>query len=82
MRARIVLMAADGVNATATVWETKVCLQTVGKWRKCYADPGVDGLLDEPLPSQPRKIANADVERVLTLTMEFKAKVRNALIHA
>jgi transposase len=74
MRARIVLKAADGVSATATALEMKVCQQTVGKWRKRYAERGVDGLLDEPRPGQPRKITDADVERVLTLTLESKPK--------
>jgi hypothetical protein len=32
---------------TATASEMKVCLQTVGKWRKRYAERGVDGLLDD-----------------------------------
>jgi thioredoxin reductase (NADPH) len=40
MRARIVLKAPDGENATATASEMKVCLQTVGKWRKRYAERG------------------------------------------
>ena len=74
MRARIVLKAADGVSATATALEMKVCLQTVGKWRKRYAERGLDGLLDEPRPGQPRKITNADVERVLTLTLKSQPK--------
>jgi transposase len=74
MRARIVLKAGDGVSATATALDLKICLQTVGKWRKRYAERGVDGLLDEPRPGQPRKITDADVERVLTLTMESKPK--------
>jgi transposase len=74
MRARIVLKAADGVSATATALEMKVCQQTVGKWRKRYAEREVDGLLDEPRPGQPRKITDADVERVLTLTLESKPK--------
>jgi len=74
MRARIVLKGADGVSATSTALEMKVCLQTVGKWRRRYAERGVDGLLDEPRPGQPRKITDADVERVLTLTLESKPK--------
>ena len=74
MRARIVLKGADGLSATATALEMKVCLQTVGKWRKRYAERGVDGLLDEPRPGQPRKITDADVERVITLTLESKPK--------
>lgn len=74
MRARIVLKGADGVSATSTAVEMKVCLQTVGKWRRRYAERGLDGLLDEPRPGQPRKITDADVERVLTLTLESKPK--------
>jgi transposase len=34
----------------------------------------VDGLLDEPRPGQPRKITDADVERVLMLTLESNPK--------
>ena len=74
MRARIVLKGADGVSASVTALEMKICLQTVGKWRRRYAERGVDGLLDEPRPGQPRKITDADVERVLRLTLESKPK--------
>ena len=72
MRARIVLKAADGASATATASTVRACLQTVCKWRKRYAERGVDGLLDEPRPGQPRKVTDADIERVLTLTLESK----------
>jgi hypothetical protein len=30
----------------------------------------LEGLLDEPRPGAPRQIGDADVERVLTLTLE------------
>ncbi len=60
MRARIVLRAAAGESATATALEMKVCLQTVGKWRKRYSERGVGGLLDEPRPGPPRKITDAE----------------------
>ena len=73
MRARIVLKAADGMSATSTALEMKVCLQTVGKWRQRYLKR-LDGLLDEPRPGTPRKLSDADVERVLTLTLESRQK--------
>jgi transposase len=72
MRARIVLKAAAGVNATETARQLKLHLQTVSKWRQRYAERGVDGLLDEPRPGQPRKITDADVERVIVRTLETK----------
>ena len=72
MRARIVLTAATGVNASETARQLKLHLQTVSKWRRRYAERGVDGLLDEPRPGQPRKITDADVERVIVRTLESK----------
>jgi transposase len=71
-RARIVLRAADGESATATAAAIEVSLLTVSKWRKRYMDRGADGLLDEPRPGQPRKVTDAEIERVLTLTLESK----------
>ena len=42
----------------------------VGRWRQRFVTKRVDGLLDEPRPGAPRKITDADVERVLRLTLE------------
>jgi transposase len=43
---------------------------TVGKWRQRFLVKRVDGLLDEPRPGAPRTITDAQVERVVTLTLE------------
>lgn len=43
---------------------------TVGQWRRRFAQRGIEGLLDEPRPGAPRTITDADVERVLTQTLE------------
>lgn len=72
MRARIVWKAGAGVSATETAKQWKLHLQTVSKWRRRDAERGVDGLLDEPRPGQPRKIADAEVERVIVRTLEGK----------
>lgn len=71
-RARIILKAAAGFSATQTAGQMQLHLQTVGKWRRRYAEQGLDGLLDEPRPGQPRKITDADVERVIVRTLESK----------
>jgi hypothetical protein len=46
----------------------------VGKWRNRFAVDRLDGLLDEPWPGRPRTIGDADVERVITTTVETTPK--------
>jgi len=72
LRARIVLRAADGLNSTAIARELGLHLATALKWRKRFVERGVDGLLDEPRPGQPRKIGDAQVEQLITRTLESK----------
>lgn len=71
-RARIVLRAAAGLNSTAISQELNLHLNTTLKWRRRFVEQGVDGLLDEPRPGQPRKISDADVEAVIARTLETK----------
>jgi len=47
---------------------------TIGKWRRRFLKLGIDGLLDEPRPGAPRKISDADVERVIAKTLETKPR--------
>jgi transposase len=72
LRSRIVLRASMGSTATAIALEQGVCIQTVSKWWRRYAASGPDGLLDEPRPGQPRKLSDADIERVIVRTLERK----------
>jgi len=69
-RARIVLGCGEGKANWAVAEAVGVTAWTVSKWRGRFAAKGVDGLLDEPRPGAPRKISDADVERVITLTLE------------
>ena len=69
-RAAVVLGAAAGQNNTALAREVRWTAQTVGRWRSRFLERRLDGLLDEPRPGAPRQIGDADVERVLTLTLE------------
>jgi transposase len=70
LRARLVLRCAAGETATAIARDVHVTKQTVGKWRGRFLARRLDGLLDEPRPGVPRTITDADVERVLTATLE------------
>ena len=42
----------------------------MGKWRRRFLQSGCDGLLDEARPGGPRTVSDADVERVVTTTLE------------
>ena len=70
MRARIVLLAADGQSNTVIASPLHTMQHTVGKWRRRYLESGLDGLLDEPRPGASHKLNDQDVERVLALTLE------------
>jgi transposase len=69
-RARTVFAAAEGLSNEQVATRLRLTAQTVSKWRRRFLDQGVDGLLDEPRPGAPRTITDADVERVITLTLE------------
>ncbi len=70
LRARLVLACASGASNQTVAAKLGLTPQTVGKWRGRFLNQGVDGLLDEPRPGGPRTITDAEVERVLTLTLE------------
>jgi transposase len=69
-RARIVLRCAVGELNQAVAREVGVTRLTVGRWRQRFVTKRLDGLLDEPRPGAPRTILDADVERVIRLTLE------------
>lgn len=64
----------DGDSNDEVARQLKITAQTVGKWRRRFVSQRMEGLLDEPRVGAPRKILDADVERVLTLTLESKPK--------
>src|SRR5438132_2316579 len=53
-RARIVLLAADGIGTNEIVRRTGVSKPTVILWKKRYAAEGIGGLEDRPKPGRPR----------------------------
>jgi transposase len=71
LRARIVLACAEPAATNSGVARALgVSRPTVISWRQRFAARGLDGLLDEPRPGAPRTISDADVERVITTTLE------------
>jgi transposase len=69
-RARIILTCATGLDNTTVARKLRMAQPTVGRWRQRFIDKGVDGLLDEPRPGTPRKIGDAEVEAIVTRTLE------------
>jgi transposase len=74
LRARIVLACAQGHPNTAVAERLGVTSQTIGKWRARFHAKRLDGLLDEPRPGTPRRVADEEVERVLAMTLESAPK--------
>ena len=69
-RAGIVLACAGGKSNSMVASMFHVTPQTVSKWRSRFVASRLDGLLDEPRPGAPRSITDAQVEQVVTLTLE------------
>jgi transposase len=69
-RARIVLACASGRPNTTVAQGLGVTPQTVGKWRQRFLERRLAGLLDEPRPGAPRQVGDAQIERVVRLTLE------------
>ena len=71
-RARIVLACADRPEASNSDigHALGVHRQTVRVWRERFRARGLEGLRDEPRPGAPRSITDAEVDRVVALTLE------------
>jgi transposase len=44
--------------------------QTVGKWRQRFLEQWLEGLLDEPRRGAPCQVSDAEIERVVRMTLE------------
>jgi transposase len=54
VRARIVLLAADGVENVEIARRVGVCVDVASKWRKRFCEEGLAGLNDRRRPGRPR----------------------------
>ena len=73
-RARIVLLAADGVTNTKIADRMRLSKPTVGIWRNRYRTQRLAGLYDEPRPGGPRSIQDEQVATLLRKTLKTKPK--------
>jgi len=70
LRARIVLECAQGLENREVAASLGVAKNTVGKWRRRFAEQRMDGLHDEPRCGAPRSIEDAGIEAVIVKTLE------------
>src|ERR687890_815696 len=68
-RARIVLLAADGVPGKQIAAMVGCAEPTVVTWRRRYAESGLAGLADLPRPGKPAQLPEELRDRVLELTL-------------
>src|SRR5580698_6132289 len=70
LRARIVLACADGEQSKVVAARLAIDPDTVGKWRRRFAEHRLEGLWDEPRSGTPRTIEDARIEAVIVRTLE------------
>jgi putative transposase len=71
-RARIVLLAADGVSNNDIAVRVGLSHQTVCQWRQRYLQQGLAGLYDELRPGRPRSVSDEEVARLVRKTLQTK----------
>src|SRR5574340_1245474 len=70
IRARIVLGCGDATANGEVARRLGITAATVCKWRERFRQQRLEGLLDESRPGAPRTITDAQVEEVITKTLE------------
>jgi len=74
VRARLVLMAADGETNARVADRLDLSPQSVCKWRQRYLQQGLAGLHDELRPGRPRTVSDEAVARVVRKTLSTKPR--------
>src|SRR3979490_2769787 len=72
-RARIVLLASDGLTAEGFAAAVDKSLLTVRRWRRRYMAKGMDGLLkDATRPSRAKPLTPEKIKQVVHITLHAK----------
>ncbi len=73
LRARIVLLSADGLSTGAMMQQLGTTTPTISRWRDRYESEGISGLLkDRSRPGRKRRIEDAKVREVVERTLQDK----------
>jgi putative transposase len=71
-RARIVLLAADGLSNNTIADKVGLSHQSVCQWRQRYLRQGIAGLQDELRPGRPRSVSDEEVASLVRKTLQTK----------
>jgi transposase len=74
IRAQIVLRAAEGEGNIPIARSLKTTRETVGKWRKRFAERRLEGLYDELRPGRPRTIEEDRIMQLVEKTLKRKPR--------
>ncbi len=73
-RARLVLLAAEGMANTAIAREVGLSRAMVVQWRQRFTTERLGGLKDRPRPGKPRQYSDADRLRVVEMACTQKPR--------
>jgi putative transposase len=71
-RARLVLLAADGLSNNTIAERVGLSHQSVCQWRQRYLRQGIAGLQDELRPGRPRSVSDEEVASLVRKTLQTK----------
>ncbi len=74
MRARLILLAADGLANTAIANKLDLSQQSVSMWRQRFLKQGLRGLHDELRPGRPRSVSDEKVAQLVRKTLASQPK--------
>lgn len=74
LRARIILLCAEGGANTEVADALGVGVATVGKWRRRFIAGGIDALSDADRPGVPRSVTDDIIEELIVHTLETTPK--------
>ena len=74
LRAKVVLLAAEGLDNLQISEQVGLSRIAVGKWRKRYAQQGLPGIYDQLRSGRPRNIADEKIAQLVSRTLKRKPK--------
>ncbi len=69
VRAKVILMASDGMKSIDIAEKVGLSRVSVGKWRTRFAEGGLNGLYEELRPGRPRQIEEERIAALITKTL-------------